>query len=124
MFRPNAARLVLLLLGMAWLAGAGAILTHTVYVSNDSISNYGHVWHISETLTESHVLPYHFREIGHGQALAYPYAFVPWTTAGVLHPLFGDWITTLWLVLGAAGLGNVAGIRIGNPLHPDFRNHR
>ena len=90
-------------LAAGWLGVAAAILSHRVYVSNDSISNYAHVWFISDSVWDGHLLPYTFPLIGHGQALAYPYAFVPWTTAALLHPLLGDWVTTLWLVLGAAG---------------------
>ena len=90
-------------LAAAWLGVAAAVLAHRVYVSNDSISNYAHVWFISDSIWEGHLLPYAFPLIGHGQALAYPYAFVPWTSAALLHPLLGDWVTTLWLVLGAAG---------------------
>ena len=104
MVRLRSARLLLLIILAAWAAGILTILTHTVFVSNDSVSNYAHVWFISETLSTTHWLPYHFPEIGHGEALAYPYAFVPWTTAALLHPLLGDWVTTLWLVMGAVGV--------------------
>src|SRR5258706_7526585 len=42
--------------------------------------------------------------LGHGQAFAFPYGLVPWLTAAIARPLAGDWIVTLWLVLGIAGL--------------------
>lgn len=98
------ARGVLAAMLLAW-AGLGlTVLSHRLYVSNDSISNYGHVWYVSQELWHGHGLPYAFPEIGHGDALAFPYAFVPWFSAALLRPLLGDWVVTLWLVLGGAGV--------------------
>jgi len=91
-------------LALAWAAGLVVVLTHTVFVTNDSLSNYAHVWYVSKVLAAGHGLPFHFPLIGHGDALAYPYAFIPWTTAAFLHPVLGDWVTTLWLVVGGVGL--------------------
>src|SRR5439155_16329773 len=42
--------------------------------------------------------------LGHGAAFAFPYAFLPWFSAALVRPLFGDWVVTLWLVLGFLGL--------------------
>ena len=92
------------LLAAAWLAGLAAILSHRLYVSNDSLSNYSHVWYVAHAIWDGGTLPFHFPEIGHGDALAFPYAFIPWTTAALLRPLLGDWVTTLWLVLGFGGV--------------------
>ena len=100
--RPS--RLLLAALALAWAAGLLAILTHPVFVTNDSLSNYGHAWFVSREFWDGNGIPYHFPEIGHGDALAFPYAFVPWLSAALLRPLFGDWIVTLWLVLGALGV--------------------
>lgn len=96
-------RALLAVLVLAWTAGLVAVLSHTVFVTNDSLSNYAHVWYVSKALYAGHGLPLHFPALGHGDALAFPYAFIPWTSAAVLRPAFGDWITTLWLVLGGAG---------------------
>ena len=41
--------------------------------------------------------------LAHGDAYAYPYGFVNWTTAALLWPLFGNWAVTLWTALGAVG---------------------
>src|SRR5262249_45403641 len=35
---------------------------------------------------------------------AFPYAFIPWISAALLRPLLGDWVVTLWLVVGTIGL--------------------
>lgn len=90
----------------AWVAGLALILTHRIFVTNDSLSNYAHVWYVAKVFWHGGGIPYHFPEIGHGDALAFPYAFVPWLSAAFLRPVFGDWVVTLWLVLG--GLGTLA----------------
>lgn len=97
-------RPLLFLILTAWIAGCLAILAHKVFVTNDSLSNYAHVWYVSKVFWAGDGIPFHFPEIGHGDALAFPYGFLPWFTAALLHPLFGDWTTTLWLVLGGAGV--------------------
>ncbi len=83
------------------------ILRHRLFVSDDSMSNYAHVWFIAKTLRHAHHLPWAMPGLGHGRALAYPYAFVPWTGAAVTWLAVGEWAVTLWLVLGA-GLTIVA----------------
>ena len=80
------------------------ILHHRIFVSSDTISNYAHVWYVSRVLVHSHRIPYHMAIIGHGHGLAFPYAFVPWVTAALLRPWLGDWVVTLWLVIGSIGL--------------------
>ena len=93
-------RLLLGAVCVAWAAVLGLILTHGIFVTNDSLSNYGHVWYISERFWSGHGVPYHMPVLGHGEALAFPYAFLPWMTAALVYPLLGDWAVTLWLVLG------------------------
>jgi hypothetical protein len=88
----------------AWLVVMGMILRHRIFVSSDTVSNYAHVWYVSRVLTDSHRIPYHMSIIGHGHGLAFPYAFIPWVTAALLRPLLGDWVVTLWLVIGSIGL--------------------
>jgi hypothetical protein len=89
---------------LAWAAGLAAILSHPLFVTNDSLSNYSHVWYVSREFWGGNGVPYHFPEIGHGQALAFPYAFIPWFSAALFRPLLGDWVVTLWLVGGFVGL--------------------
>lgn len=88
----------------AWVALLAVMLRQRIFVSNDSVSNYVHVWWIADRLWHGHGLPLHFPLLGHGQALTYPYGFVPWTFAALLWPLLGDRATTLMLVLGGVGL--------------------
>ncbi|HYU40003.1 MAG TPA: hypothetical protein VEM59_09230, partial [Acidimicrobiia bacterium] len=92
------------IVGVLWAIVLVLILRHRVFVSHDSISNYGHVWWVSDQLWSGDGLPFRMPVIGHGQAFAFPYGFLPWFTASLLYPLFGDWVVTLWLVLGFVGL--------------------
>jgi hypothetical protein len=87
-----------------WAIVLALILRHRVFVSHDTVSNYAHVWYISDRLSHVHALPFRMPVIGHGEAYAFPYAFVPWLSAAILHPLLGDWVVTLWLVVGTVGL--------------------
>jgi len=92
------------LLGCAWVGGLGLLIRHRIVVSHDTMINYAHVWYVSKRLWGGHGIPFRMPVLGHGQAFAFPYGVVPWLTAAVARPLAGDWIVTLWLVLGIAGL--------------------
>jgi hypothetical protein len=87
-----------------WSFELSRVLRHRLFVSNDTAINYAHVWFISDRLWHRHSLPLHMSVLGHGSAFTFPYGFVPWLTAGIVRPLFGDWTVTLWLVLGVVGL--------------------
>jgi hypothetical protein len=95
-----AERVVLGAVLASWTVLLGAIIRHPLFVSHDSLSNNVHVWYISDRLWHGHALPLHMPMLAGGDALAYPYAFVPWTTAALAFPLLGDWALTLWLVIG------------------------
>ncbi len=99
-----AGRLALGIIGAAWLLGLALILSHRIYVTNDSLSNYIHVWYVGDRFWHGHGIPLHMPVLGHGEAYAFPYGFVPWFTAALVRPIFGDWIVTLWLVTGAVGV--------------------
>jgi len=101
---PQAGKIVAALVVVIWAVVLALILRQRVFVSHDSISNYGHVWWVSDRFWEGHGIPFHMPVIGHGKAFAFPYGFLPWFTAALLHPLLGDWVVTLWLVLGFLGL--------------------
>jgi hypothetical protein len=95
--------LALIAVCLAWAGILGAILGHAVFVTNDSLSNYVHVWYVADRLWGGHGIPLQMPVLGHGDALAFPYAFVPWLSAAIVRPVLGDWTVTLWLVLGFAG---------------------
>jgi hypothetical protein len=89
---------------LGWAAGVSVFLLHRIVVTNDSMSNYGHVWLISDFFQQHHHLPWRLDQLSHGDAPAYPYGFVAWTTAALVRPALGDWVCTLWMVIGIAGV--------------------
>jgi hypothetical protein len=94
---PNA---ILLLTCTGWAAILVLIAIHRVFLTNDSVSNYAHVWYIADRLWGGHGVPLHMAVIGHGDAYAFPYAFIPWLGAALVRPLFGDWTVTLSIIAG------------------------
>jgi hypothetical protein len=96
--------IVLWIVAAAWAVILLLILRNAVFVSDDAISNYGHVWYVSDRIWRFHHIPWSMPVIGHGKALAFPYALVPWLSAALLRPVLGDWVVTLWLVVGTVGL--------------------
>lgn len=88
---------------VAWAIALALMLSHRMFVSHDTVSNYGHVWYVADQIWHAHRLPFAMPALGHGHGLAFPYAFVPWVTAALVWPLLGEWAVTLWLVVGAVG---------------------
>src|SRR3954463_14665294 len=91
------------LIGVAWLVVLGVYLGKRIVLSPDSVNNYAHVWWIAGSIWHRSSLPWAMPVIGHGDAVAYPYGLVNWTTAALVWPLLGDWAITLWTALGAVG---------------------
>ncbi|MBI2723504.1 MAG: hypothetical protein HYX50_00435 [Chloroflexi bacterium] len=96
--------IALALTATAWAIGIAMLLAHRIFVTNDSLSNYIHVWYVAERFWHGHGVPIRMPVLGHGDALAFPYAFIPWMSAALVRPLLGDWVVTLWLAVGAIGL--------------------
>src|SRR5258706_5221798 len=80
------------------------LLRHREVISSDTLSNYIHVWFVADRLWHGHGLPFHMPVLAHGEALAFPYGFIPWMFAVLLWPLMGEWSVTLTLGLGFVGL--------------------
>ena len=97
-------RVALVAMATAWVVVLGLMGRHRIYVSHDTLISYAHVWYVSQRLWHGHGLPLHMPVLSYGHALAFPYGLVPWATAALLRPIAGDWIVTLWLILGTAGL--------------------
>ena len=75
---------------VGWVVILVLILRNTIFLSLDTVSNYAHVWWVGDNLRAGNGIPFHMPVIGHGQALAFPYGFVPWLTAGCSGP---SWAT-------------------------------
>ncbi len=87
-----------------WLVILGLLLRHREVISSDTLSNYIHVWFVSQQLWHGNGLPFHMPVLAHGSALAFPYAFIPWMVAVLLWPLMGEWSVTFVLGAGFVGL--------------------
>ncbi len=87
----------------AWIVILALYLSHSIVLSSDSVNNHVHVWYIARDLWHHGRLPWRFPQLAHGEAYAYPYGFLNWTTAALLWPLFGNWAVTLWTAVGVVG---------------------
>src|SRR5205085_352667 len=56
----------------AWLVVLGLILSHSLFVSHDTLSNYSHVWYVAEQLRAGDGLPFHMPVLGHGDPPRHP----------------------------------------------------
>jgi hypothetical protein len=99
-----AGRLALIGVAIAWLGLLTLIGRHRIFVTHDSLISYAHAWWIDRQLWHEYSIPWRMPVLGHGQALTYPYGILPWTVAGVLWPLAGEYAVTGVLVAGAVGL--------------------
>jgi hypothetical protein len=97
------ARVAVVLLGAAWIVVLVLYLRHAIVLSSDSVNNHVHVWYIARDIWHHARLPWRMPVLAHGDAFAYPYGFVNWTSAALAWPLFGNWTVTLWTVLGVVG---------------------
>jgi len=97
------ARVVVVLLAAAWVVVLVLYLRHAIVLSSDSVNNHVHVWYIAHDLWHHARLPWKMPVLAHGDAYAYPYGFVNWTTAALVWPLFGNWAVTLWTAIGVVG---------------------
>ncbi len=90
-------------IALAWATFVVTYLRHGIVLTSDSMNNYVHVWYLARDIWHHARLPWRMPVLGHGNAYAYPYGFVNWTTCALAWPVFGNWTVTLWTVLGAGG---------------------
>ncbi len=93
---------------LAILSAALVILSRSIYLADDTINNYAHVWYISQSIFETGRIPLHFAGLDDGHAFTYPYGLVPWTVNALVYPLFGDWSVTLFLILAGFAVAATA----------------
>src|SRR5206468_1884107 len=80
------------------------MLTQPLYLANDTINNYAHVWYISHSLFTNGDVPLRFSGLDDGRAFTFPYGLVPWTANALVYPVLGDWSVTLFLVLAGVAV--------------------
>jgi hypothetical protein len=93
-------RVALGLVVSAWATVLVLLLRHREVISSDTLSNYVHVWYVADHVWNGHGVPFQMPVLGHGEALAFPYGFVPWMVAVLLWPVMHEWSVTLCLGLG------------------------
>jgi hypothetical protein len=93
-------RVALRLVAAGWVIVLVLLLRHRVVISSDTLSNYVHVWYVADQVWNGHGIPFHMPVLAHGQALAFPYGFVPWMAAVLLWPVMHEWSVTFCLGLG------------------------
>lgn len=76
------------------------MLVHPFYLGDDSAHSYAHVWYLSQAIFEHGQWPWHVSQLEDGQAVMFPYGFIPWLPDAILYPVFGDWGVTLSMVAG------------------------
>lgn len=93
-----------LLIVLATFGGLAVVLlliaTKPIFLGFDSINNYVHVWFISNSLYGSGSIPLRDPWLDNGQALTYPYAWLPWTLAALVRPIVGDYAVTWTMLVG------------------------
>lgn len=77
-----------------------AMLTHRVYLGNDSAQSYAHVWFLQDAIFSGRGIPLHMPNLESGRAFTFPYALIPWLPTALLRPLLGDWAVTASMVMG------------------------
>ena len=87
-----------------WAVTLVLLLRHREVISSDTLSNYIHVWFVADRFWHGGGLPFRMPVLAHGQALAFPYGFIPWMFSVALWPLMGEWSVTLALGVGFLGL--------------------
>ncbi len=98
--------LVPLLLGIMCLS----VLVRGLFLADDSMQQYSHVWYFATQFFHHGRLPLHFAGLDGGHAMTFPYALVPYLATAVLFPILGDWAVTLAMVTGVVALVWVAGL--------------
>jgi len=94
------------LLGVAFLCAI--MLTRSFYLGSDAANDYAHVWYISDQIFHHGRLPLHIAYLESGDALAFPYAVVPWLIAAIPYAVLGDRAVTLTMLLGFVLYGYAA----------------
>jgi hypothetical protein len=89
---------------LLWAVLLALILRQRIFISHDTISNYAHVWYVADRLHATGSVPFHMPVLGHGQAFAFPYAFLPWLASALIWPALGEWSVTIMLAAGSMTL--------------------
>jgi glycosyltransferase involved in cell wall biosynthesis len=86
------------------------LLINPIFLGDDSVHNYAHVWYISQQLFDHARLPLRMALLDSGRAVTFPYALVPYLLSAVLFRPLGDWAVTLMMAVAVLGSVWTAGL--------------
>lgn len=89
---------------------AGDVLVHPLFLADDSVHNYAHVWYISQQIFQHGRIPLRISLLDNGRAVAFPYALVPYLVGALLFRLLGDWSVSLMMAVAIVGMAWTAGL--------------
>lgn len=92
---------------------AFSLLVHPLFLAYDSMQDYAHIWFISDQLFHHADLPLKIPSLDGGDAVTFPYGFVPYLVGAALFPILGNW--TLVLMMTVVMLGTVWAAAVVRP---------
>ncbi|HXG41801.1 MAG TPA: glycosyltransferase family 2 protein [Dehalococcoidia bacterium] len=92
---------LLFLLGVAFVVFD--LLWHPLFLGDDSVHHYAHIWFVGRYLAQHRSLPLHFPLLEGGQAMAFPYGLPVYVVGGLLHLALGDRAVGLMMALALVG---------------------
>jgi glycosyltransferase involved in cell wall biosynthesis len=86
------------------------LLANALFLGDDSMHNYAHVWYISQQLFDHARIPLRISLLDGGRAVTFPYGLAPYLAAAVLFRPLGDWSVTLMMAVAVVGTVWAAGM--------------
>jgi hypothetical protein len=86
------------------------LLIHPIFLADDSIQNYTHVWYISQQLFHHGRIPMRISALDSGQAVTFPYGFTPYMIGAFLFRVFGNWAVSFLMAVAVLGAVWAAGL--------------
>jgi len=80
------------------------LLWHPLFLGDDSVHHYAHIWYVGHYLAEHRSLPLHIPYLEGGRAMAFPYGLPVYVLGGLLHLAMGDRAVGLMMALALAGV--------------------
>jgi hypothetical protein len=106
--RPSYFLPVPFLLGVAFVVFD--LLWHPLFLGDDSVHHYAHIWFVGRYLAQHRSLPLHFPLLEGGRAMAFPYGLPVYVVGGLLHLALGDRAVGLMMALALMGVLGAAAI--------------
>lgn len=86
------------------------LLVAPIFLGDDSVNNYAHVWFISQQLFEHGTIPLRISMLDGGRAITIPYAMVPYLVNALVFRVLGDWSVTLFMAAAVVATVWAAGL--------------